>query len=74
MLDDMEEFMDEMLGDLDDDCIVLNLLLYLWLERGVEFLSSDDGVLGDEECTMCFLHPEDDEKDDSLTDCFHLGV
>ena len=38
--------MEELLGDLVDEVRVLILLLYLWLERGVEFLSA---VLGDSE-------------------------
>ena len=42
----MEELMEELLGDLVDEVRVLILLLYLWLERGVEFLSA---VLGDSE-------------------------
>jgi len=70
----MEEFIDEMLGDLEEDCIVLTLLLYLWLESGVELLSSEEVVLGDEECARCLLQPEEDEVDGSLPDCFHLGV
>ena len=41
---EMEELMEELLGDLVDEVRVLILLLYLWLERGVEFLSA---VLGD---------------------------
>ena len=43
---EMEELMEELLGDLVDEVRVLILLLYLWLERGVEFLSA---VLGDSE-------------------------
>lgn len=70
----MEEFIDEMLGDLEEDCIVLTLLLQLWLERGVALLSSEDVWLGDGECARCLLQPKNDEVDGSLPDCFHLGV
>lgn len=37
---ELAEFMDAVLADLTDDGKVLNLLLYLWLESGVEFLES----------------------------------
>ena len=44
---ELEELMEELLGDLVEEGKVPNLLLYLWLERGVEFLSSVEVVLGD---------------------------
>ena len=46
---EMLELMEEQLGDLVEEDKVPNLILYLWLERGVEFLSSVEVVLGDEE-------------------------
>ena len=45
----MEELMEDILGDLVEEGNVTNLLLYLWLERGVEFLSSLEVVLGEDE-------------------------
>ena len=45
----MLELIEEQLGDLVEEDKVPNLILYLWLERGVEFLSSVEVVLGDEE-------------------------
>ena len=41
---ELAEFMDAVLADLTDDGKVLNLLLYLWLESGVEFLESVEGL------------------------------
>ena len=48
-VEDTEELMEDILGDLVEEGNVLNLLLYLWLERGVEFLSSVEVVLGENE-------------------------
>ena len=48
-MEDKEELMEDMLGDLVEEGNMLNLLLYLWLERGVEFLSSLEAVLGEDE-------------------------
>ena len=59
--------------DLVDEVSVLILLLYRWLERGVEFLSSVEAVLKDAECEICLLHPVGDEDDDPPPGCLHLG-
>ena len=48
-MEDTEELMEDILGDLVEEGNVMNLLLYLWLERGVEFLSSLEVVLGEDE-------------------------
>ena len=48
-MEDMEELMEDILGDLVEEGNVLNLLLYLWLERGVGFLSGVEVVLGKDE-------------------------
>ena len=48
-MEDMEELMEDILGDLVEEGNVLNLLLYLWLESGVEFLSSLEAVLDEDE-------------------------
>ena len=48
-MEDMEELMKDILGDLVEEGNVLNLLLYLWLERGVEFLSGAEVGLGEDE-------------------------
>ena len=47
--EDTEELMEDILGDRAEEGNVLNLLLYLWLERGVEFLSSVEFGLGEDE-------------------------
>ena len=44
---ELAEFIDAVLADLTDEGKVLNLLLYLWLESGVEFLESVEVVLLD---------------------------
>ena len=46
---ELNELMEELLGDLVEEDKVPYLLLYLWLWRGVEFLSCMEVVLGDEE-------------------------
>ena len=48
-VEEMEELMEDILGDLVEEGNGLNLLLHLWLERGVEFLSSVKVVLGEDE-------------------------
>jgi hypothetical protein len=48
-VEDTEELMEDILGDLVEEGNVLNLLLYLWLESGVEFLSSLEAVLDEDE-------------------------
>ena len=48
-VEDTEELMEDILGDLVEEGNGLNLLLYLWLERGVEFLSSVEFGLGEDE-------------------------
>ena len=48
-MEDTEELMEDILGDLVEEGNVMNLLLYLWLERGVEFLSGVEVVLGEDE-------------------------
>ena len=45
-VEDTEELMEDILGDLAEEVSVLILLLYLWLESGVELLSSVEVVLG----------------------------
>ena len=62
--------MEDLLGDLVEEGRVLYLLLYLWLDRGVEFLSSVEVVLGDADCDTYLLHPADDDP----PACLHLGV
>ena len=44
---ELAEFIDAVLADLTDEGKVLNLLLYLWLERGLQFLGSVEVVLLD---------------------------
>ena len=46
---EMEELMEDVPGELVEEGNVLNLLLYLWLESGVEFLSSVEVVLREDE-------------------------
>ena len=48
-VEDTEELMEDILGDLVEEGNVMNWLLYLWLERGVEFLSSLEAVLDEDE-------------------------
>ena len=48
-VEEMEELMEEQLGDLVEEDKVPNLILYLWLERGVVFLSGVKVDFGDEE-------------------------
>jgi hypothetical protein len=58
---EMEEMMKELLGNLVEEDKGPNLLLYRWLERGVEFLSSLEDVLREDEWKTCLLHPADDD-------------
>lgn len=71
LMAELEELIDEMLGDLEEDGKALSLLLYLWLDRGVELLSRVEGVLGEAvtELERCLLQSVEEEDD-----CLHLGV
>ena len=70
---ELEEWMEEMLGDLAEEDNGLNLLLYLWLERGVEFLSSVEVVLEVAERDLCLVHPPGEDDEDTPA-ALHLGV
>lgn len=71
LMAELEELIDEMLGDLEEVGKALILLLYLWLDRGVEFLSRVEVVLGEAvtELERCLLQSVEEEDD-----CLHLGV
>ena len=64
------EFIDVKDPDLVDEGKVLNLLLYLWLERWVERLASEEVYPGDALLETCLFHPAGDGPPDWL----HLGV
>ena len=70
---ELEEWMEEMLGDLAEEDNGLNLLLYLWLDRGVEFLSRVEVALGVTERDLCLVHPPDEDDEDTPA-ALHLGV
>ena len=75
-VEELEEWMEEVLGDLVERDKGLSLLLYLWLERGVDFLSSVEVLLEFAERDLCLVHPDDDDGDDGddTPAVLHLGV
>ena len=72
-VEELEEWMEEVLGDLVERDKGLSLLLYLWLERGVDFLSSVEVVLEFADRDLCLVHPDDDDGDDTPA-VLHLVV
>ena len=69
---ELEEFMDAVLADLTDEGKVLNLLLYLWLESGVEFLESVEVL--DSELDRCLLHPAGEELTSTFPSLATVGA